>query len=323
MPPDLAPANTYPVLPLLSQESESVQLKMLADLSAALPNERIDLIDNFTTQQLAEVEVAIAANPTPAMFEQLPKLQWVQSMWAGVENMLEDAVLNQYQLVRLIDPKLTEAMAEAALTWTLYLHRRIPEYALLQRNRRWQQLDYKEANECRVSILGLGELGKRCATRLADNGFKVSGWSRNAKTLAGITCYAGSDGLAQMLKTTDILILLLPLTAATRALVNQQTLALLPSKSSLINFSRGAVVDTNDLLQALDQGQLDHAVLDVFDTEPLPATSPLWHHERITVLPHVSALTDSASAANIAARHISTYRVTGALPSTVDLVQGY
>ena len=85
MPPDLAPANTYPVLPLLSQESESVQRKMLADLSAALPNERIDLIDNFTTQQLAEVEVAIAANPTPAMFEQLPKLQWVQSMWAGVE----------------------------------------------------------------------------------------------------------------------------------------------------------------------------------------------------------------------------------------------
>jgi len=301
---NLTPNHKHPVLPLLTQESESVKHKMLADLGAALPNEHIDLIENFDTQQL-------------------PKLKWVQSMWAGVDNMLKDAALNQFKLVRLIDPKLAEAMAEAALTWTLYLHRRIPEYAHLQRSRRWQPLEYTQANERRVSILGLGELGKLCATRLANNGFTVSGWSRSAKSLPDINCHSGADGLAQMLKATDILILLLPLTADTRALINQQALALMPRTSSLINFSRGAVVETDDLLRALDQGQLDHAVLDVFDIEPLPETSPLWHHDRVTVLPHVSALTDSASAAQIAARHISTYRATSALPATVDVLRGY
>ncbi len=321
--PDQKPGHKHPVLPLLTQESESAQRKMLADLSTALPNEHIDLIENFNTQQLAQVDVAITANPRSATFKQLPKLKWVQSMWAGVDSMLKDAEINQFKLVRLTDPRLADAMAEAVLTWTLYLHRRIPEYAHLQRNRRWQLLSYKEAKERRVSILGLGELGELSATRLANNGFKVSGWSRTAKTLAGIDCYAGPDGLAQMLKTTDILIVLLPLTAATRALVNQQTLALLPKQSSLVNFARGAIVDTNDLLHALDNGQLDHAVLDVFDTEPLPYASPLWHHERITVLPHASALTDSESAARIAASHISTYRATGELPATVDLLRGY
>ena len=316
-------ADKRQVLPLLTVESESVRNKMLANLRAALPDEHIDLIDNFSSEQLNEVDVGIAANPAPAMFKQLPNLVWVQSMWAGIENMLEDARLNKFKLARLVDPILTATMAEAAVAWTLYLHRRMPEYSKLQRNRRWQQLSYKPASERRVSLLGLGELGRASAERLVSNQFQVSGWSRGAKSLPGVTCYAGSDGLEQMLAATDILIVLLPLTDATRALINTRTLALLPNSSSLINFARGPVVDSNALLQALDQGKLDHAVLDVFDKEPLSQESPLWHHERVTILPHISALTDPGSAAKIAASQVSAYRDTGTLPETVDLVRGF
>jgi len=223
--PDMDKANEHPVLPLLTSESTSIQQKMLANLRQALPNEYIDTIDNLPGRQLAQADVAIVANPVPAMFEQLPKLTWVQSMWAGVENMLDDAERNDFKIARLIDPKLTHSMTEAALAWTLYLHRRMPEYSRLQAKKRWQQLPYQQACDYRVSILGLGELGKACATRLSSNGFSVSGWSRSAKSLPNISCYTGPEGLQQMLCASDLLIILLPLTPATRGLVNSQTLA--------------------------------------------------------------------------------------------------
>jgi len=323
MPPEPIPVRNPPVLPLLTIETESVQHELLNSLRSALPEERIDLLGNFSAQQLARTDVCISANPAPEMFEQLPNLVWVQSMWAGVDNMLDAAKRYELKLARLVDPQLTEAMAEAALAWTLYLHRRMPEYALSQRNRSWQQLSYKTASQRTVSVLGLGELGAASAKRLAANGFNVSGWSSSEKSLRGINCYSGKEGLNRMLSATDILVILLPLTPTTHRLVNQQLLKLLPATSSLINFARGAVVDTEDLLSALDQGQLQHAVLDVFDEEPLPVESHLWQHPRVTVLPHISALTDPGSSAQIAANNINTYRHSGDLPVTVDLVKGF
>lgn len=116
---------------------------------------------------------------------------------------------------------------------------------------------------------------------------------------------------------------LLPLTEHTRGVVSQQTLAALPDQASLINFARGPIVEETALRTALDSGRLSHAVLDVFDQEPLPADAWQWGHPNVTVLPHISAPTHRQTASAIVAEHVRRYRLTGDIPPAVNRVIGY
>ena len=149
------------------------------------------------------------------------------------------------------------------------------------------------------------------------------GWSRNEKHLGDIQCFSGKQGLVDIAKQTDILICLLPLTKATHQLINGEFLHCLPKGACLINFARGGVIADDDLLNCLDNGQLAYAVLDVFDQEPLSKQSHYWLHEKVMVLPHISAPTHLLSASKIVAENIKNYRATGLLPPCIDLNLGY
>lgn len=166
-------------------------------------------------------------------------------------------------------------------------------------------------------------MGATAARRLKANGFRVIGWSRSPKTIAGIETFHGEDGLGAVLAQADILVLLLPLTAATRGLIGADALGRMKPGASLINFGRGALIDDAALLARLDSGALDHAVLDVFATEPLPSDSPYWAHERVTVLPHISAPTSVATASRIVADNLRAWLRDGAIPRAVDRRAGY
>jgi glyoxylate/hydroxypyruvate reductase A len=217
-------------------------------------------------------------------------------------------------------------MAEAVLAWTLYLHRDMPAYLAQQRARQWRQLPYLRPADRRLGLLGLGTLGTAAARVLRAAGFAVKGWSRTPKhsdDLEGIATCSGSDGLHEVVRSSDILVCLLPLTPQTRHLVDAALLRLLPERASLINFGRGALVRTPDLIAALDEDRLAHAVLDVFDEEPLPPDSPLWLHPCVTVLPHISADTDPRTASQIVANNIGLWRQTGRIPLPVDRARGY
>jgi glyoxylate/hydroxypyruvate reductase A len=148
----------------------------------------------------------------------------------------------------------------------------------------------------RVGILGLGELGSYVAGRLAGLGFTVQGWSRSAKSFEGITSYCGGEGLAAFLAAIDILVCLLPLTAATKDILNNRLFRQLPNGAYIINVARGDHLVEKDLLAAIDGGHLSGALLDVFRTEPLPQEHPFWRHPRITVTPHISSITHPESA---------------------------
>ena len=227
------------------------------------------------------------------------------------------------EVVRLIDPTLSKTMSEAVLAWSLYLHRDMPRYAKQQKNKLWQQHQYVPASARRIGILGLGELGQASAKQLQQNGFQVMGWSRTAKSLANIDTYQGDFGLTDMVSKSDILVCLLPLTRATRGLVNKAILAQLPQGSSIVNFSRGGIVDTDALLYSLNCNHLSHAVLDVFEHEPLTPSSKLWQHPDITILPHISAPTNLNSACEIVANNILNFRATGQIPKSANKVRGY
>lgn len=291
-------------------------------LSAA--DSRLPIVDvaELSAEQRARVEVALVANPDPAVLASLSGLRWVQSLWAGVDSLLPK-VPATIPIARMRDPQMIETMAEAVLTWTLYLHRELPQYLAQQVRGEWQQRPLRPATERRVTILGLGDMGTAAARRLQQQGFPVRGYRRAATGTGLVPCEHGEAGLAALLPDTDVLVLLLPLTDDTRGLIDGGRLAQLPAGASLINFARGALIDDDALLAALDAGYLEHAVLDVFATEPLPPGHPYWRHPRVTVTPHVSAPTPKSSAAPIAAANLRRYLETGEIPAAVDRVRGY
>ena len=306
----------------VSRLADADESLWLAALARAGPDMRFVSLRAMPTQA-SQAEIAVVANPDPADLKRLPALRWMQSLWAGVDRLVAELGADAPPIARLVDPELARVMAESVLAWTLYLLRDMPAYARHQRERRWIQAPYRAPANTRVSLLGLGALGSAAAQRLIEAGFQVAGWSRSPKALDGVATVCGLEGLPALLARTDIAICLTPLTPATRGLINRRTLALLPEGAALVNFSRGPIVVAADLIAALDSGRLSHAVLDVFDEEPLPPQSPLWAHPGVTVLPHIAAPTNRDTAAAIVADTIRRYRADGSLPPTVDRRRGY
>jgi glyoxylate/hydroxypyruvate reductase A len=306
---------------VLAFAGRSADAAWLEPLRRAMPEFEIVDMDDVAVPQ--SVDIAIVTNPDPTKLARLTRLRLLHAVWAGVEKLVPLARTQNVPLVRLVDPTLSQAMAEAVLAWTLYLHRDMPRYAAQQRERMWVPHEVVPASARRVSLLGLGEMGRAAARGLRQAGFEVTGWSQSPKELDGVRCLHGAAGLLEALASADILVLLLPLTPHTLGLMNAAQLAVLPRGASLINFARGGVLDHAALLAALASGHLTHAVLDVFDEEPLPPQSTLWHHPAITVLPHISAPTNKESASAIVAENIRRFRASGTLPPLVDVVRGY
>jgi glyoxylate/hydroxypyruvate reductase A len=174
-----------------------------------------------------------------------------------------------------------------------------------------------------VGILGLGVLGSASAQALTGLGFDVAGWSRTEKSLPGVHCLAGKEGFAEIMRRSEILVCLLPLTPDTETILNARSLALLPRGASVINVARGRHVVDADLLAALASGQVGQATLDVFRDEPLPAAHPFWDHPGIAITPHVAGVTLPAEAVAQIASKIA--RLERGLPvsGVVDRERGY
>lgn len=311
------------VIAFVSQLAPAEEKQWIEKLAACLPDEALVRISDMTAVQKQNAKIAIVANPDPADILELPNLVWIHSVWAGVERLVSELEEGAFEIVRLIDPELARTMAEAVLAWSLYLHRDMPAYTAQQQSHIWNERPYIKASDRTIGILGLGTLGIAAAHLLTQFGFNVMGWSRSPKAIEGVETRSGPNGLADMVSKSDILVSLLPLTVQTQGLIDKKIFAQLPDQASFINFGRGAVVSTDDLVDALDKGPLSHAVLDVFEVEPLPIDSLLWDHQDITILPHISAPTDMDTASDIVSQNIRTYRDSGALPQTIERQRGY
>lgn len=307
-----------------SLDSSEIAAWLLA-LREAMPGEQIDA--SLAGVDPASVDVALVANPPPGSLKPLGGLKLIQSLWAGVDRLMADTSLPPgVPLARMVDGSMSAAMAETALWAVLSLHRGFFDYAALQRERRWQVLPQRRADEVSVAVLGLGELGHAVAQRLVGQGYRVHGWRRGARPGAGpaaVVLHEGDEALAACLADSDIVVNLLPLTPDTRGLFDATTLARMKPGASLVNLARGAQVVEDDLLAALDAGHVGRAVLDVFVREPLPADHCFWHHPRVTVLPHAAALTDPRSAARVVAANVSALREGRPLAHLVDRMRGY
>ena len=308
---------------LWGQWSDAQRDDWLARLRAALPGE--DWVLDPQAPRAAEVELAVVANPPPGSLRGLPRLRLIQSLWAGVDRLLDDPTLPPgVPIARMVDPAMNEAMTQTALWATLSLHRGFFQVLAQQREALWRPPPQARAAECQVLVLGLGELGGRVAQALAAQGYAVSGWSRSRrKPPPGVLALSGDAELAPALGRADVVINLLPLTAQTRDFFDASRLAQFRRGAALVNLARGAQVDEAALLAALDDGRLGHAVLDVFRQEPLPAGHAFWRHPRVTVLPHTAAQTDPRSAAEVVAANLARLRAGQTPWHLVDTGRGY
>jgi glyoxylate/hydroxypyruvate reductase len=307
---------------LATRLSADDQALWLGLLQAALPNERFVTTRDAATDHL--IDVAVVANPPAAALQNLPNLRFIQSLWAGVESLLNDSTVPaDIPLARMVDPAMNTAMAETALWAVLSLHRNYFDCAAQQLQQRWLSVPQPRADEVSVAVLGLGQMGRAVAARLVQNGYRVSAWSLHAATQEGVQAHHGAAALQQVLSGADVIVNLLPLTVATRGILNARTLAWMRAGSSFVNLARGAHVVDADLLAALNSRHLKRAVLDVFHTEPLPSDHPFWTHPQVTVLPHVAAQTDPRSAVQVVARNLTAMRSGNPMQNLVNRHTGY
>jgi glyoxylate/hydroxypyruvate reductase len=296
--------------------------RWLPGLRAALPAAHFHVWPEVPDP--AAIEAALVAKPPAGALGSFPALKLIQSLWMGVDGLLADPTLpREVPLARLVDPGMVAAMGETVLARVLDWHRHLYRYRAQQAARVWQPLPQRLAAERSVGLLGLGELGRHVAQRLLQLDFRVRGWSRRPKRVEGVECFAGRDGLDSLLAACGALVCLLPLTPETRAMLDARTLGLLPRGACLINLGRGAHLVEADLLAALDAGQLAHAYLDVFETEPLPAAHPFWGHPEVSLTPHVAALTEPRTALPFVIRNLERAQRGEPPEALIDRAAGY
>lgn len=296
--------------PALWAEYETELPKALAEAGVAA-----DLVTEAAPET---VDYIVYAPGSPLQdFAPYTRTKAVLNLWAGVERIVGNPTLTQ-PLCRMVDPGLTEGMVEWVVGHTLRHHLGMDRH-IVNPARVWDPTCPPLARERPVTILGMGALGSACAAALRALNFPVTGWSRTAKP----GCLHGEDGLEAALKGAAIVVLLLPKTPETENTLDARRLALLPRGAVILNPGRGALIDDEALLAALDGGHVGHATLDVFRVEPLPQDHPYWTHPRVTVTPHIAADTRASSSARVIAENIRRGEAGEPFLHQVDRARGY
>lgn len=258
-----------------------------AQLEPLLPN--VDIRHTPNMGDRSEIVMLACVRLPAGLARTLPNLKLVQKLGAGVEAIVDDPELPPHvQVTRLKPEAPAQEIAEYCLAHVLRVQRNMAFHEQNQAASLWKPTGPRKTADSTVGILGLGHIGGRTARTFAQLGFRVLGWSRTQKEIAGVDCRWGADALRPLLGECDYVASILPSTAQTRDLFDETLFAALKPGAVFINVGRGDLIVEDALLAALDHGHLAHAVLDVFRTEPLPTTHPFWRHPQITVTPHVS-----------------------------------
>lgn len=291
-----------------------------AALASALPDADLAVWPDAPS----DPDYALVWKPPAELFVQARPVKAIFNLGAGVDALMAVPSLPaDVPVIRIEDAGMAEQMAEYVTLAVLRVYREADAYAAQQHDGRWLPRPRLPKAEFRIGILGCGVLGRTVAAALAPFGFPLRGWSRGRKAMPGVESFAGGDELSAFLAPSRILVCLLPSTPETRNLLDRATLERLPRGAHVINVARGDIVVDRDLVTALDSGHLAGATLDVFRTEPLPPEHPFWHHPRITLTPHTSAVTVVAdSIAQIAAKILGLERGE-AVTGVVDRARGY
>ncbi|MBS3021712.1 Glyoxylate/hydroxypyruvate reductase A [Comamonas sp. PE63] len=270
------------------------------------------------------VETMLAWSLKPGVLPAYPKLKLLCAPSAGVDKLLAVPDLPAgLPVARTVDPQQHVEIAQYVVGTALRHTRELDLFARQQQAGDWLRRPVRASADCRVGILGLGEVGRFVAAAMQAVGYPVAGWSRSAKNIAGLTTHSGAQGLQQLLSASDILVCALPLTPETRDLLNRRTLSLLPRGAYFINVGRGEQVVEDELLALLDEGHLAGAALDVLREEPPQPGNKVWGHAKAFVTPHIAAQASADTVARQCLENLRRLRAGEPLLNLVDVARGY
>lgn len=271
-----------------------------------------------------QAQIAVCWYPPAGSLGALKHLQLVYSIGSGVDHLAQDTSRNpSVPVCRVIDPDHTMGMSEYVHWGVLHFHRGFDQVIAGNPKQHWQRPVQRRAQAFKVGVMGLGAIGAPVAARLAEAGYDVRGWARTPRAINQVKTYSGASALHAFVQELDVLINLLPLTSSTQGLLNHEVFGLMAHASALINCGRGQHLNEADLRQALASGQLRGALLDVFEKEPLPADSPLWHTPGVWVTPHMASAASDLCIAQQVAENVSRLASGLALKNRVDPELGY
>ena len=271
----------------------------------------------------AAVRFLAAWQPPPDLAQLFPNLEILFSAAAGVDQFDFAALPERLPVVRMIEPAIASGMTEYVTCAVLALHRDFPTYLRQQAVQTWSPIRLVQAARRQVGVLGLGVLGQAVLSRLASFGFDCAGWSRSRHAVDGVQCFAGEDELPAFLARSHIMVCLLPLTTATRGMLDAALFAQLPRGAQLVLVGRGPQLIDADLKAALDDGHISHAILDVCDPEPLPTAHWLWRHPRVWLTPHIASMTQPETAVEAVVDNLARHAHGEPLHGLVDRARGY
>jgi glyoxylate/hydroxypyruvate reductase len=272
---------------------------------------------------LADIDYLAFMHPDFNSLPDFPNLKAMFSRSAGVESFVNHPRLPKAPLCKVEPPGGDPMMTEYVIMHVLRLHRDMPGYQVAQANREWRRTTIVRPEQRRVGFLGFGKMAKAPALVLKSLGFKVSAWVRHKRDAGEVPIYHGPGQLETFLQQTDIAVCLLPLTRETEGIFCARTFAMMPRGAMLVNVGRGKHVVEKDLIDALDSGQLSYAALDALWPEPLPPTSPLWLHPKVTVMPHVARRPTVAQLVTEIAASIRSFEAGRGLLQEIDITAGY
>ncbi|MGO8958716.1 MAG: D-2-hydroxyacid dehydrogenase [Streptosporangiaceae bacterium] len=282
---------------------------------------------------LGAADFLVATPFPPALFSAAPRARWMQSLSAGVEAWLASPGPPPWPITRMTG-LYEHYMAEYVLAHLLYRGQRLGMLAAAQSRRDWMPRDdWMKIRTCslrgqQLGVAGLGHVGMEVARLGQAVGMRVRGLRRGQSpgqvpTSPGVVQVFGPADISRFLTGLDVLVLSLPSTKETEHLIGSPELALLSSKALVVNIARGSVIDEGALCDALVSGRLGGAILDTFEQEPLPESSPLWDLPNVTITPHMAGEASAAEVAEVCAPNIESF-LRGEIPGVVvDVARGY
>jgi len=291
------------------------------EIARHLPEIKVEVYPEI--EKYEEVELALCWKPEANYYAHFPNLKVIQSGGAGIDHLFPSTVPAHLHICRIIDPMLKSDMFEHVLTCLMHAMKNFSAYIKGQEKKHWRPLLYKSIGETKVTILGLGEIGGYVAERLAQLGFNVNGWSSSPKNLQSVSSFIGMDGLSAAVEDADFVVNVLPLTDATKGILNHSLFNLCRKEAVLVNVGRGEHLIENDLLDAIAEKKIAAAYLDVFHKEPLPQDHPFWDCPSIFITPHVASRTNIRSSVEQVVDNYIRMSEGRSLLNEVSLEKGY
>lgn len=260
-----------------------------------------------------------------ALIRDHPKLRWIHTGSAGVDHILTPLFLRSNIVLTNSSGVHATSIAEWVVTAILAGAKKLPQLLEQQRGHVWQTIECDELAGKRAIVLGAGHIAKEIARRLRRFGVSVDAVRRNAAADPAFDGVHPVRALESLLRDADWFIITAPLTDETRDLVDRRIIAALPRRARIVNVARGEIVDEAALTDALRNGALDGAILDVFREEPLPADNPLWDMPNVMILPHTTWRSPQVKQKQLAlfVRNLRRFAAGEAMENVVDPRRGY